>query len=660
MLCAYWCTFGKNYGHEENEKHMWGWLESPCACHQRNRRQPDEGEKLVVFIGDDDDAEVSAMRAALLSPSSSSAGSGAGYVEVGRLGCKDLLPAEDFKWQAAWAKAYTAMQQQQARQSRGSSSEVPNHAVNSPSQVVITYVFSDACAGFGSKPSIDEDEEEDVYDVLEYFDRLLLVMDTVRQRSSSSSSAESKHVQLMWLAPDYSAEERGGYGSSPTMRQLEYDLLRQYLTQRYVLQERGVAVMDRARLLRANPYPNPNPESDPKTQEGSRLAYQAGLLKAGVTAVLTASASIPGPEAGSLPLPPIPPQTPRKNVMSLLELCGPLLHSRKYDDRCMPRPRRLLPVLVTGLGGSGTHAIAQALAGRGVDMPHETMGKDGSVCWQYAVNDALLDMPYPHHARLGGYGWTGSSGTSDGSMLTPRFAEVVQVVRAPPRHISSFSSHLPMSYSFAHAAILSMLELDAHMQRAKAAGSLAALLLGAPVKKQGRGGAEQEDDEEEAALCIASVSVSLFTAREEQESSDCPRGGRCNLHFAMLTWLMWNRHVDAILVGERGDKGKDTPHRFLLGRIDKGKGKGGGEGEGKGEGEDSPASLSGIVDLVCKLLPKHGAKGCSSRKQLLKGITVPKRSVFHLQHAEYAKDDIVRTDRRVAGHIARLAVKYGF
>jgi hypothetical protein len=57
----------------------------------------------------------------------------------------------------------------------------------------------------------------------------------------------------------------------------------------------------------------------------------------------------------------------------------PLMLFYRYDSRCFPLPRRLLPVLITGLGGAGTRAIATRLQEAGVRVEHEGIGADGSV-----------------------------------------------------------------------------------------------------------------------------------------------------------------------------------------------------------------------------------------------------------------------------------------
>jgi hypothetical protein len=59
--------------------------------------------------------------------------------------------------------------------------------------------------------------------------------------------------------------------------------------------------------------------------------------------------------------------------------CQRLDNSRKFDEQCVPYPEVVYPVLITGLGGSGTHTVSKRLRDNGLYLPHETLGCDGSV-----------------------------------------------------------------------------------------------------------------------------------------------------------------------------------------------------------------------------------------------------------------------------------------
>jgi hypothetical protein len=65
--------------------------------------------------------------------------------------------------------------------------------------------------------------------------------------------------------------------------------------------------------------------------------------------------------------------------------CRRFINTRKYQVDCRPVVSSLYPLLVTGLGGSGTHESAAKLIKKGLDLPHEVLGVDGSV-----VSDSSL------------------------------------------------------------------------------------------------------------------------------------------------------------------------------------------------------------------------------------------------------------------------------
>jgi hypothetical protein len=60
-------------------------------------------------------------------------------------------------------------------------------------------------------------------------------------------------------------------------------------------------------------------------------------------------------------------------------MCSILLNTRKFNDKCLPNPLKLYPVLISGLGGSGTHQISNSLRKNKIFIKHESIDRDGSV-----------------------------------------------------------------------------------------------------------------------------------------------------------------------------------------------------------------------------------------------------------------------------------------
>ena len=108
---------------------------------------------------------------------------------------------------------------------------------------------------------------------------------------------------------------------------------------------------------------------------------------------------------------------------------------------------------MTGLGGSATHSISDALVASGLDMPHEAIGAHGSVCWMYAVNDIIADTQYPHHARLPAKGR---------SLFSPRFRHLVHVMRPTMDQISTFTVHHVETFAFVYHTIMILFDTGLH------------------------------------------------------------------------------------------------------------------------------------------------------------------------------------------------------
>lgn len=61
---------------------------------------------------------------------------------------------------------------------------------------------------------------------------------------------------------------------------------------------------------------------------------------------------------------------------------GLLERTRKYDENCFGErslPLKLFPLLITGLGGFGSHRLSCDLFKQNMVIPHERLGTHGSV-----------------------------------------------------------------------------------------------------------------------------------------------------------------------------------------------------------------------------------------------------------------------------------------
>lgn len=165
---------------------------------------------------------------------------------------------------------------------------------------------------------------------------------------------------------------------------------------------------------------------------------------------------------------------------------------------CLPLPRVQSPFLVTGLGGCGTHATSSRLQRAGIKAFHERLdGQHGAVCWTYAANDML--------GPVDPWGGGGNSVTLSHrkSLLSPRFLNIVHLVREPVAHISSFSSHLNKSYEFVLQA------------------------LSVPVSNPSP---------------LLTRWLPLLQNLSIQRAS-CPRSHECNMPFSALAYLLWNDQI---------------------------------------------------------------------------------------------------------------------
>jgi hypothetical protein len=75
--------------------------------------------------------------------------------------------------------------------------------------------------------------------------------------------------------------------------------------------------------------------------------------------------------------------------LTLHSLCQRFLNTRKYSSPCLPEPPKRYPLLITGLGGTGTHFLANQLQELGFRINHEGIGSHGSVVSVTSIIDSF-------------------------------------------------------------------------------------------------------------------------------------------------------------------------------------------------------------------------------------------------------------------------------
>lgn len=93
----------------------------------------------------------------------------------------------------------------------------------------------------------------------------------------------------------------------------------------------------------------------------------------------------------------------------------------------------IVPLLITGVGRSGTHHTENALRRKGINVCHEAVCTNGSVSWTYAVVDPGNFYPW----EASGY-----------RIASRRFAKIFHQVRHPLKSIASLTTFEALSWSF--------------------------------------------------------------------------------------------------------------------------------------------------------------------------------------------------------------------
>ena len=379
-----------------------------------------------------------------------------------------------------------------------------------------------------------------------------------------------------------------------------------------------------------------------------------------------------------------------------------LLYSRKYNHHCMPRPRllpviqlqtynekdkdetketkqshplhRLYKLLVTGLGGAGTHSITRALQDMGIDVRHEALAEDGSVSWLYAVNDVLLGRQYPFKAGLNLTPYLNMDHTAATSTISsedivllprswlpgsqaalspesdeggyeymsvwaPRFETVLHLTRQPLSHISTFSGHLRQSFLFIHESLHRIRYSEAEHKTNIAEKFLNTTVpghMGNPLGEFVSWGVRDRN-----------ISLPLSSCLQPHVM----RGSVCRLPLAAAAWLHWTRHVhilaDATFAVEKltsnNEEDKKTLNRLILMLLCN-------DGDAVNLGSSQSVVCSKIRDSSRVESKKKRKKTPNNYKMHPSDIRNPAQV-----HNEYSLEDISRIDKELVNQIVILA-----
>ena len=565
-LCQHWCEQGHTYTSHDNEKHLWAWLRPHCSCAGgESGLTYDLDAMTFVLVGGG--SLIEAWEGALKE---------AGAKKISLLSCTDLASSEK--------KASTTRN--------------------------TVYLFETCLPEnhelLDLKPQVQRFAAS-VHAVFSLTDHVVEVGKKVR--------AVDDKAKLLWLVPKhfkscvYTEEESKNIVTRS--RGYELAMLRQYLMQRHVLLIHNIYSVDTQRLLFDKR--DQGLRSHLGTSSGHLVAYLHRLFSGNF---LRDFVTLSG--AGS---------AEERDSMRLAEKCTTIMHSRAYDDLCMPRPHQLLPVLVTGLGGSATHSISDALVASGADMPHESIGSQGSVCWMYAVNDVLAGTQYPHHARLS---------PNERHLLSPRFQHIVHVIRPTMDHISTFTVHHKETYAFVYHAVMVLLGTGLHHDEQDSTG---------------RGTNKRDTAIKVVNAHGSDASPAIIKTKEQGQlrlrtayrrtslGGGCQRGHICNLYFAATTWLYWNRHVSNVLRYTRSTNTNSglegETRRFVIG------------------GSEEKGGIQGVVKYVCSLLRKNDESACSELDS-----TLSVAETFHRTHGKFALQDVEGEEGALAKESALMERLY--
>lgn len=229
----------------------------------------------------------------------------------------------------------------------------------------------------------------------------------------------------------------------------------------------------------------------------------------------------------------------------------------------------IYPILVTSLGGAGTHHITCMLEALGISVGHERIARDGAVGWQFAVNDSFVGRAYPHHAAINNnnnrehffnrpsYSYALFSrvfNSADNhvppysSLFNPSFSSVLHVTRCPIKHIASMTTHLYQTYEFLlHCMeVLDYTGLPASTaQHFREHGLNMHSSLSSSMWDCNPGTSASSSSHRSSASGNGDWSWSLTRRHRAPSPLSYPqRGSPCWLRFSAASWVFWNTLIE--------------------------------------------------------------------------------------------------------------------
>ena len=142
----------------------------------------------------------------------------------------------------------------------------------------------------------------------------------------------------------------------------------------------------------------------------------------------------------------------------------------------------------------------------------------------------LVRGRYPHRARLQG-----------NTYQSPRFENVLHLLRCPMQHISSFTSHLNASYDFVQTHMLQQINSLSSVP----SNSVARSAQHQSIQNNILNSNSMPCSREASIWCSRNYTDFFFRRKSiiMEPENRWPRGSKHWLHFSALSWLFWNSHI---------------------------------------------------------------------------------------------------------------------